>query len=162
AVSDRVEPGRGGARPHLIVPHVRLYREIVGAPMHGRHPLVVVLRIHEHGHAQLLHVRSAGGLPRLVPRLGKDREEDGCEYSDDSYQDEQLDDGEHSLAPVACLYLSVTRHVLPPLAIPWGGRPAPVSPLIPGSTLDGTLSFADWHPVFASAIPTLAGSRRSN
>src|SRR5207245_10479409 len=48
-----------------------------------RQRLVVVLGIHQHGQPLLLHVAQAACLPRLLPRLGEDREEDRSQDGDD-------------------------------------------------------------------------------
>src|SRR5689334_4129453 len=60
--------------------------------------LIVILDIHHGGQADLLQVREAGGLARLLPRLSEDGEENGCQNRDDSDNDEQLDQGEGALS----------------------------------------------------------------
>jgi hypothetical protein len=44
--------------------------------------LIVVLKVHLHGQADLAEVREARGLPRLIPRLREDRKQDRGQYSD--------------------------------------------------------------------------------
>src|SRR5262249_9403317 len=46
--------------------------------------------------ADLLHVALAHGLAGLLPGLGEDREEDGCENRDDCDDNEQLYEGKPS------------------------------------------------------------------
>src|SRR5262249_31134086 len=72
---------------HVPVPviAVRLRLEI------ERERLVIILRIHHHGRAHLLDIGEALRLPRLLPRLGEDGEEDRGQDSDDRYHNEQLD-----------------------------------------------------------------------
>src|SRR5262249_36337778 len=48
------------------------------------HMLIMVLKVHLQGEADLAEVRKARGLPRLVPRLRKNGKQDRSQYSDDS------------------------------------------------------------------------------
>ena len=86
----------------IVVEAVRGGRE--GIPQDGVleadariHP-VVVLEVHHGCQANLLQIRDAGGLPGLFAGLGEDGEEDGRQDGDDGDNDEQLDEGEPSLA----------------------------------------------------------------
>src|SRR5262249_10740569 len=67
--------------------------------------LVVVLRVHHEGIAQLAHVGDTGRHPRLVPGLGEDREKDRGQNGDDRYHDKQLDQGK----------ATALSHRMPPL-----------------------------------------------
>src|SRR5262245_57347816 len=55
---------------------------------------VVVLDIHGGRQAHLLIVAQAGGLPRLLTGLRKDREQNGRQDGDNGDNNEQLDQGE--------------------------------------------------------------------
>ena len=60
--------------------------------------LVVVLSVHDGAQNDLLQVALAARLPRLLARLGEDREEDRRQDGDDRNDDQQLDERE-ALAP---------------------------------------------------------------
>src|SRR5262249_44466350 len=67
--------------------------------------LVVILDIHQHPQIQLLDVAQAGSRTGLVPRLGKDREQDRGQDGDDGDDDKQFDQGE----------TTVSSHSAPPM-----------------------------------------------
>src|SRR5439155_8761782 len=68
-------------------------------PTGAREALVVVLRVHQDGQPGLFGVAGAGSLVRLLPRLGKDREEDGRQDGDDRNNHQQLDQRKATRVP---------------------------------------------------------------
>ena len=63
-------------------------------PSRGGKRLIPVLQIHHDSQSELPQVRQAGRLPRLLPRLRENRKHNGCQYGDDDYDDQQLDESE--------------------------------------------------------------------
>jgi len=63
---------------------------------HGK-AFVIVLGILQNPQSNLLDVAEAGCLPGLLPGLGKDREENCCQYGDDGNHHQQLNEGETAL-----------------------------------------------------------------
>ena len=58
---------------------------------------IVVLPVHGDSEANLLHIRQTGGLPSLLPGLGKDGKKDRGEDGDYGDNDEQLNQREATL-----------------------------------------------------------------
>jgi hypothetical protein len=59
-----------------------------------RERLIVVIDVHRNAQPNLLAVGQAGGLTRLVTRLGKNGEQDRCQYRDYRDDHQQLDECE--------------------------------------------------------------------
>lgn len=59
-----------------------------------RKAFVIVLRVHLHGQPELLDVRKAAGLARLLAGPGEDREQNGGQDGNDGDNDQQLDERE--------------------------------------------------------------------
>ena len=95
----------GRAAEHLKVFDVRsqarrpvaiIAAEVVHAS--GREFFVIVLGVHHQTEGDLLHIRETGGLARLLPRLGKDREKNRGQDGDNSDNDEKFNKREAGAA----------------------------------------------------------------
>jgi hypothetical protein len=57
-------------------------------------PLVVVLNIHSQSDSKLAHIGKAGRLPRFLPRLSKNRKENGGQNRDNRDYDKKFNESE--------------------------------------------------------------------
>jgi hypothetical protein len=76
------------------------------------------LNIHHRCGSYLLHIGKAGGFSSLLPSATEDREQNGCQNGDDSYDDEQFNQGKSSLLTPHKHFLNHLLLVyLPPLLV---------------------------------------------
>ncbi|MEY3601695.1 MAG: hypothetical protein RL169_939 [Armatimonadota bacterium] len=90
----------GGVREDLIPPAVGcistewrtgIYTTSVHIVTKEENRVIVVTEVHLQTKAELAHIRHAAGCSRLLTRLCKHGEKDGCENRDDGNNDEELD-----------------------------------------------------------------------
>ena len=65
--------------------------------VHTWYHLVIVLSVLQRRQGDLLYIGQAARLTRLLASLGKDREENCCQYGDDGNHHQQLNEGETAL-----------------------------------------------------------------